>query len=371
MATYLEIEGLPKTAIQGLQLRFRVTARNADGTVDTVFTGAVTWASSDGAATLPAGYTFTGGDAGVKIFSIRLKTVGARTVTVASAGLTSSTARTTVRTRPPGWGFDDEGILPYGDAAAGIGAALGSAKAISTREVRVQVTNLVQDNSPFLAGDALNPNTWTIQRLDTAAFLNVVSVTQTGTYEYTLLTLEEFGPVAVTHRVSSSTLLDASGALLVSPRQQDYLGLLDAGKVSLEATLASQRRGARDLANPQAPGDGVSAGTLQIKADGDYALEAGRALLQKLILRRLMSSPGDFFHIPEYGVGLRVKEPIPASDLGRLKSSIEKQVLREPEISQASATVSLSSAGVLTVTVRARVRATGEEIQVGYQSGGA
>jgi len=240
-ATYLDFSEFPLNVIAGVQFQFCVTARNADGTVDAGFAGTVTFTSTDTGATIPAAYAFTGGDAGTKLFRARLISTGSRQVVATSGGLTKFTATTQVLTRPPGWGFDDEGILPYGDAAAGIGASIREARAVSTREVVVTVSNLVQDNSPFLEGDALNPSTWVVQRLDTAEFLHVVAVTQTGTYQYTLLCLEEFGPVGVTHRASSSKLKDLAGVLITSPRQADFLGILDEDKDSFSDRLAKQR----------------------------------------------------------------------------------------------------------------------------------
>lgn len=369
MATYLDITEFTKSTIAGVQLQFRLTARLATGAVDPAYVGTVTFTSNDPLAVLPAPYTFVGADAGTKLFRARMKTNGARTVTANDGVTTKATARTQVLTRPPGWGFDDEGLLPFGDAASGIGAYVKSAHAISTREVEVEVSNLVQDNSPFLAGDALNPSTWVVQRLDNGVFLHVVSVTQSGTYKYTLLCLEEFGPVTVTHEASSSTLLDLSGNVINTPHFADFLGITDEDKNSIELLLAKRKVTSQDIANPQIPQDAFTAGTLQLDAAGDYRLESGPQLVKKLILRRLMSTPRDFFHLPDYGIGIRLKEPIPSSDLGRLKTSIEQQVLREPEVEAVNASIILAVNGVLTVTVRAKLRNTGENIEVGYIAG--
>lgn len=369
-ATYLDIETFPKSTIAGVQFQFRVTARNADGTVDAGYTRTVTFTSTDSSAVLPAPYTFVGGDAGVRLFRAKMLSPGAKQV-LANDGVTLKfTARTTVVLRPPGWGLDDEGVLPYGDSAGSIGASIRAAHALSTREVTVEVSNLVQDNSPYLAGDALNPNTWTLQRLDNAAFLHVVSVTQVGTYQYTLLCLEEFGPVTVTHRVSSSTLVDLSGNVIGAPRSADFLGITDEVKNTLDDRLTAAKVKTRDIANPQLPqgqGGQFYAGTLQLGTDGDYRAETGTQLLKKLILRRLMTTPGDFFHLPNYGIGLRLKAPPPPGDLGRLKVNIEQQILREPELANVVATVTLDNAtGVLTVRVRATEKATGAPVAVGY-----
>lgn len=372
-ATYLDISEWPKKVVAGFPHEFRLTARNAVGTVDAAFVGTVTWASSDAAATLPSPnpYTFAGPDAGTKLFVARMRTNGAQTLSASSGSLAKATARSIVAPRPPGLGIDDFGLLPYGDAAGSIGVGLASARAVSTREVDVTTSNLVQDNSPFLAGDALNPNTWMLQRLDTFAFLHVVEVVQVGTYTYRLLLLEELGPVAATHRVSSTSLLDVGGSPIVSPRSADFLGLLDANTLTVADRLANRRVRTRDFANPQLPGSAFLAGTLQIDPSGDYKLESGAALVRKLILRRLMSSPGDFFHLPNYGIGFRVKEPLPVSDLVKLKAAVEEQCAKEPEVEAAVASLSLSTSGVLNVAVSARLRKTGEQVDIAYTTGNA
>ena len=371
-ATYFDIQYLPKNPLAGFQHTIRVTARNADGTVDTGYVGTVTFSSTDALAVLPAAYTFVGGDAGTHLFKVKLMTVGAHTLTVTDSVILAFTGRVSVATRAPGWGLDDRAFLPYGDAASGIGAYLVRALLVSTREVEIEVSNLVQDNSPFLAGDALNPATWTVQRLDTAAFLHPVAVTQTGTYKYLVMCLEEFGTVAVTHRISSSTLKDLAGADLLTPRSADFLGVQDAAKATTAAVLAGKKVSSRDIANPQTPNEaeGFFSGTLQLDGAGDYRLESGAALVKKLILRRLMSKPGDFFHLPNYGEGLRVKEPIPSSDLGRLKTAIEKQCMEEREVSEASASLTFDpSKGVLYIRIRAALLTTGESVEIGFNAG--
>lgn len=366
-ATYLDITMLPLNTIAGFPHRFRVTARNVDGSVDAGFVGAVTFSTLDPEARLPAVYTYVGGDAGVRDFQAIFNNVGDWTLSAVSGALVGS-ADTTTAIRPPGWGFDDRALLPYGDAASSIGASLVKAIAYSTREVDITVSNFVQDNSPFLAGDALNPVTWSVQRLDDNAYLNVVSVEQVGTYTYRLLCLEEFGPVSVTHRVNTSTLLDDTGGLVRTPRNADFLGLLAETEVSFDTQLANQRVAVRDLANVQAPGFATAAGTMQIEASGDYRNVTGTELTKKLLIRRLISSPGDFFHLKDYGAGLRNKEPLPTQDLPKLKKRIEAQALLEREVESARCTLTLDpSNNMLIVQLRAVEKKTGQKIEVGFQ----
>jgi hypothetical protein len=59
-----------------------VTAYDAYGNVATGYTGTVHFASSDNRADLPADYTFTAADAGVKTFSVTFRRMGQQSLTV-------------------------------------------------------------------------------------------------------------------------------------------------------------------------------------------------------------------------------------------------------------------------------------------------
>lgn len=104
--------------------------------------------------------------------------------------------------------------------------------------------------------------------------------------------------------------------------------------------------------------------TLRINTGGDYVSQSGAELVKKLVLRRLISKPGDFFHLPNYGVGLRVKEPIPTVDLKKLAVQIEQQVNLEPEVAESRANLSYAAGtGSLVVSLKVRLKATGDVIQ--------
>lgn len=260
-----------------------------------------------------------------------------------------------------GWGLDPEGSSSFGSSVTGT-ASLVSALAISTREVDVTVSELVQDSSAILPGDALNPSTWKVVRNDTGEELHPVNVVQVGPMTYRVMLLEEFASVEVTHVISSATLRDTAGALLGTPRSASFLGLLDENKASVDAALAQRKTQARDFANAQVPASPFEGGTLQLDPGGDYKTETGADLVRKLIVRRITSSPGDFFHLPDYGIGIRTKEPLPSSDLIKLKKEIERQVAREPEVESNSVSLSLDPRGILTIFVRAKLRKSGNTV---------
>ncbi len=78
------VAGFSSSTTAGVAHTFTVTALNANGTVNTGYTGTVQFTSSDPKAVLPANYTFTtgtGGDNGVHTFSATLVTAGSQSIT--------------------------------------------------------------------------------------------------------------------------------------------------------------------------------------------------------------------------------------------------------------------------------------------------
>jgi uncharacterized repeat protein (TIGR03803 family) len=75
------VSGFPSSISAGTAGTFTVTALNANGTVNTNYTGTVHFTSSDPQAVLPANYTFTAADQGVHTFTATLKTAGSQSIT--------------------------------------------------------------------------------------------------------------------------------------------------------------------------------------------------------------------------------------------------------------------------------------------------
>ncbi len=108
----------------------------------------------------------------------------------------------------------------------------------------------------------------------------------------------------------------------------------------------------------------TSAGSTLVISSGDYASQSGPDLIMKLVKRRLISNTGDFFHLPNYGLGLRIKEPIPNVDLRKLAVQIEQQVNLEPEVAESRASLSYAAGtGTLLINLKVRLKATGDVIQ--------
>ena len=79
----LIVAGYPSPTTVGASHTFTVTAKDASNNTATGYTGTVHFSSSDGAATLPANYTFVGGDAGAHTFSATFNTAGTQSITAA------------------------------------------------------------------------------------------------------------------------------------------------------------------------------------------------------------------------------------------------------------------------------------------------
>jgi hypothetical protein len=92
------VTGFPSPTTAGASGTFTVTAEDSSGHVIPGYTGTVHFTSTDGAAVLPADYTFTAADNGVHTFSAVLKTAGSQSLSVTdvAAGVTGTQGGITV-----------------------------------------------------------------------------------------------------------------------------------------------------------------------------------------------------------------------------------------------------------------------------------
>lgn len=98
----LSLTGIGETATAGAALNPTVTIQDTYGNVATTFTGAISWSSSDTAATLPSNYTFVANDGGVHSFSggVTLRTAGTQTLSVGLVSGGGQPATTTLTITP-------------------------------------------------------------------------------------------------------------------------------------------------------------------------------------------------------------------------------------------------------------------------------
>jgi phage baseplate assembly protein W len=254
-----------------------------------------------------------------------------------------------------GWGSGYWGTGPWGSGASSI--AIDYAVAVATNRVRVFLTAPPRAVTPYGVGDALNATTWAVSRLDTGQVYNTASGVLVGPLVVDVSTAETFGPFDVLHRVSAPALRSAAGLLISAPTSADFYGL------SAPIVATPPKTGVVDFAKALVPFN-PAGGTLLIRASGDYKMQSGAELVRKLIVNRLMTTPGDFFHLPNYGIGFRVKEPLPTTDVQKLRAEVERQVRLEPEVEAAAVSIVMRPAtNELAVQVLARLRNTGEEVQ--------
>ena len=116
----------PATATAGSPFSVTVTAKDANGNTATGYLGTVAFSGGGTGAQLPANYTFTAGDAGVKTFAtVELRQAGSRTITVTDTVTGSIT------------GFDS---ITVGHGAAASLVVVPPATAITGQAFSVAVT---------------------------------------------------------------------------------------------------------------------------------------------------------------------------------------------------------------------------------------
>ena len=257
------------------------------------------------------------------------------------------------------------GLLEYGQGAYGLqGPELLSivrAYATSTNTLVVVLNMEPMHRTPINPGDALNPGTWFVTRDDTGADLRVLASRQFGTPDtYELYTLYPFADALTTHTVSSPDIRLPGGATVVPTISSDFLGT-----VPVRAPLTSSQS-AIDIANPVLGSGDTQGGTFNVDTSGDYTNDTGKAFLVKLIMRRLTTDPGGFFFISKdrYGLGVRVKEPLPISDVAKLQAQIQNQVIREPEIAEAAVDITVQPDGVMIIRVSAILALNNAQVTV-------
>lgn len=254
-----------------------------------------------------------------------------------------------------GWGLGSWGTSPWGTGGASPFLTLVSARPSTVRSVLVELSLAPTARSPLGVGDATNPRTWLLTRGDTGEVIPVYAARMVTATEVELLLMEPVGDFHVTHTVSTDTLLAANGDPINYPRSAAFPGLGFAPASKATPVVL-------DVRENQIAGEEF-ANSLVVNTAGDYELEGGIPLLRKKILRRLTSTPGDWAHMPTYGAGLQVKQPLATRQLPSIGAAFERQVELEPEVDAAKVSleyIPTADGGILRVTIVVRTR-KGEE----------
>lgn len=242
-----------------------------------------------------------------------------------------------------GWGTSSWGTSSWGTVSGAL--SISSIYAVSEREVWVDLSATPLVKSSIGNGDALNPATWLVRTaIET---FTVLAAMQVGSTAVRLYLLEKLSSPLIAHEAGSTTLRSASGALIVSP----FFGSFS-GCVAVQRTPTTV--GTLDFENP--PFDtNRPAGTLFTGTDGDYRLHSGNPFLRKMVMRHLTTLPGGFLHLDNFGLGLRVKEPLGSSDLTVLRSEISRELLKEPEFIDVNSRLQLFADGRLQMEIRVKL----------------
>lgn len=252
------------------------------------------------------------------------------------------------------WGSGPWGFTPWGGSGE-----VDECYATSTNDVFVRATRPLLVRSTVLVGDATNPLSWKIVRIDTNELVAIASVAVLSPTDFLIRTQAALPRYGVELELSSSAL-DAAGNPL-GTKTAAFIGVTEEALSTPAIAAAGKTSTPRDLMNHPVPAS--PSGTLVVQG-GDYATETGAELLRKLVLRRLTARPGDFYHLRAYGVGLRAKQPIPAGDLATLQTAIKQQILQEPDVQ--SVRVSLTqAANLLYVGLEIVSKKTGQTIEIG------
>lgn len=250
------------------------------------------------------------------------------------------------------------GLSPWGLSPWGIGDepsfAIVRAVALSTLVVRVTLTRSARALSGSGVGDALNPRTWGVVD-ELGNLYTVLAVRNVQVQEvFDLYLLQHLGPQGVVHTVSAPDLLDIIGGAIDLPAQEDFGGI-SVAKNPKATSLAMQ-----DFSS------GGDRQSLRIGTDGDYEKESGPQLIRKLIVRRLTTAQGGFVHLPDYGLGIKLKEPLTVPRMATLKRDMERALKNEAEIETAQVSVRLTGAA-LEVLVAVKLFDSNTEVRELFQ----
>lgn len=149
-------------------------------------------------------------------------------------------------------------------------------------------------------------------------------------------------PFPAQYVVTVNNLFDVGGTASITTASLGF----DAVFKQLQEPTLEAGAPVRDVANPQTrsamldplpdPNDPMNLGTFNVDDTGDYAFDEGLVSLKKRILRRLVTSPGAFLHLPGYGVGVPDygKRLAQAAVLSTISAAAEAQIGLEPEVAK-------------------------------------
>jgi Cadherin-like len=228
VATSMTVVGFPSPQIAGTAGSATVTILDAGGNTVSNYTGIAHFTSTDGAAVLPANYTFVLGDAGVHMFTnqITLKTAGTQTITVTDTVTSSLTGAQSGITVNPNVATN---VVVSGFPASQTAGTAGSIT-VRARDAYNNTATGYLGTVGFATTDSLAifPVNYTFQVTDNGvkSFINGVTLKTTGTW--TVTAMDTVTP-AITGVQSGIVIIPAAASSLVvaglsSPRVAGIAG---------------------------------------------------------------------------------------------------------------------------------------------------
>lgn len=241
------------------------------------------------------------------------------------------------------------------------------ATALNSNTVRVYLSAEPRHVGPLGSADVLNRDNWElglvsagdpkvvepeIGKLENVQFagdfLVASGIAEPNAFSVDIRTARRLANQDSTFRVVASTAIeDKLGTYTIPPDpydRDDFPGVMVVR--TREARRPARERQAREDLHYD-----FFAGTYRLDQSDDLGLHSGDDALKKRIIRRILTSPGQFRHLERYGVGrVDVKKLFDATRLGELRLAVIRQVKEEEEVSSVSVDASFT-AGVLFLAV--------------------
>lgn len=249
--------------------------------------------------------------------------------------------------------------------------ALFFATPLNSNTVRVIFAEEPRHVSQLGATDSLRRDNWTLELVDNGGDLLVVEpsieVVENALPQPSIVTGLPDLPWSVdlrtdrrliekaTYRIIANTdIVSADGSLTVPPDPDDR-----AEFPGIHVSRDNVRRSPTEVRNA-----GVDLrydffeGRYLLDPKDDLDVHDGLEFLKKRVIRRLITTPGGFYHLETYGVGLESKQVFSSLSTAELQVKIIQQLKLEEEIVQVAVDV-VFEAGILFVGIRARTRQRG------------
>lgn len=256
-----------------------------------------------------------------------------------------------------GLGSGGLGANPFG---SGYELALLSARQYSLNAVDVFFLGVPEASNAFSITDVLNTVNWSLSVVEPFGAQNRL-VQDVARIDASTIRVFVDGPLqqGVTYRIACSVSVLSDLGIPLDPAC-DYVDFDTFGLAfSTQKANGQVIEPRMDLANPYLERDAVqdpsALGTFQLTDRRDLALVTGDSYLRKRILRRATTALGGFFHLSGYGFLEPLKAPITPDLLRRMQTQAQAQVLREPDVTQASVVVQRdpNSPFLVIVTIKA------------------